>query len=31
VRFDQLLNISWRWLIPLALFNLLYVALVVKI
>jgi NADH-quinone oxidoreductase subunit H len=31
VRFDQLLNISWRWLIPLSLFNLLYVALVVKI
>lgn len=31
VRFDQLLNISWRWLIPLSLFNLLYVAAVVKI
>jgi NADH-quinone oxidoreductase subunit H len=31
VRFDQLLNISWRWLIPLSLFNLLYVAAVVKL
>lgn len=31
VRFDQLLNISWRWLIPLSLFNLLYVAAMVKL
>jgi len=31
VRFDQLLNINWRWLIPLGIANLAVVALVVKI
>jgi NADH-quinone oxidoreductase subunit H len=31
VRFDQLLNISWRWLIPLALLNLVATALMVKL
>lgn len=31
VRFDQLLNISWRWLIPLSLLNLLFTAFLVKL
>lgn len=31
VRFDQILNICWKWLIPLALLNLLVTALVVKL
>jgi NADH-quinone oxidoreductase subunit H len=31
VRFDQLLNIAWKWLIPLTIANLLLTALVVKI
>ncbi len=31
VRFDQLLNLNWRWLMPLALFNLLATALAVKL
>jgi NADH-quinone oxidoreductase subunit H len=31
VRFDQLLNICWKWLIPLSLINLMVTALVVKI
>ena len=31
VRFDQLLNISWRWLIPLALLNLAYTAFIVNL
>jgi NADH-quinone oxidoreductase subunit H len=31
VRFDQLLNLSWKWLIPLALANLLVVAFIVKL
>lgn len=31
VRFDQLLNIAWKWLIPLAILNLLLTALGVKI
>jgi NADH-quinone oxidoreductase subunit H len=30
VRFDQLLNICWKWLIPLGLANLVATALVVK-
>lgn len=31
VRFDQLLNINWKWLMPLALFNLFVTAFVMKI
>ncbi len=31
VRFDQLLNICWKWLIPLSLINLVLTALLVKI
>jgi NADH-quinone oxidoreductase subunit H len=31
VRFDQLLNICWKWLIPLSLINLIVTALVIKI
>ncbi|WP_457571788.1 NADH-quinone oxidoreductase subunit NuoH [Desulfovulcanus sp.] len=30
VRFDQLLNICWKWLIPLSLINLLITALFIK-
>lgn len=31
VRFDQLLNINWKWLLPLSLANLLATALFVKL
>ena len=31
VRFDQLLNINWKWLLPLATINLLAIALIVKL
>jgi NADH-quinone oxidoreductase subunit H len=31
VRFDQLLNLCWKWLIPLGLVNLLATALVLKL
>jgi NADH-quinone oxidoreductase subunit H len=31
VRFDQLLNINWKWLMPLALLNLFVTAFVMKI
>ena len=31
VRFDQLLNICWKWLIPLGLANLAATALIVKL
>ncbi|MBI4799747.1 MAG: NADH-quinone oxidoreductase subunit NuoH [Desulfarculus sp.] len=31
VRFDQLLNICWKWLIPLGLANLIATALVMKL
>ena len=31
VRFDQLLNICWKWLIPLGLLNLVVTALMVKL
>ena len=31
VRFDQLLNIAWKWLIPLAVVNLLATAIFVKV
>jgi NADH-quinone oxidoreductase subunit H len=31
VRFDQLLNINWKWLLPISLANLMATALFVKI
>jgi len=31
VRFDQLLNINWKWLLPLATFNLLATAFFIKL
>ncbi|WP_031483803.1 NADH-quinone oxidoreductase subunit NuoH [Maridesulfovibrio frigidus] len=31
VRFDQLLNLNWKWLMPLALLNLLITAFVTKL
>ncbi len=31
VRFDQLLNINWKWLMPLAVANLLFTAFFVKL
>ena len=31
IRFDQMLNICWKWLIPLALLNLFITAVVIKI
>jgi NADH-quinone oxidoreductase subunit H len=31
VRFDQLLNLNWKWLLPLSLLNLLITAFVMKI
>ncbi|WP_319467526.1 NADH-quinone oxidoreductase subunit NuoH [uncultured Pseudodesulfovibrio sp.] len=31
VRFDQLLNLNWKWLLPLATFNLLATALIIKL
>lgn len=31
VRFDQLLNINWKWLLPLGLLNLWVTALVMKV
>jgi NADH-quinone oxidoreductase subunit H len=31
VRFDQLLNLNWKWLVPLATINLLATALVMKL
>lgn len=31
VRFDQLLNLSWQWLIPLTLANLLVTAFILKL
>jgi NADH-quinone oxidoreductase subunit H len=31
IRFDQLLNINWKWLLPLATLNLLGTALLIKI
>jgi NADH-quinone oxidoreductase subunit H len=31
LRFDQLMNLAWKWLIPLSLINLLITALVVKV
>jgi len=30
VRFDQLLNINWKWLLPLGLLNLWLTALAMK-
>jgi len=30
-RFDQLLNLSWKWLLPVALLNLLATLILVKI
>ena len=31
VRFDQLLNLNWKWLLPLATFNLLATAFIMKL
>lgn len=31
VRFDQLLNINWKWLLPLSLANLMVTALLIKV
>ena len=31
VRFDQLLNINWKWLLPLSVINLLVTAFVMKL
>jgi len=31
VRFDQLLNINWKWLLPLGLLNLWLTAIIIKI
>jgi len=31
VRFDQLLNINWKWLLPLGLLNLWITAIVIKV
>jgi NADH-quinone oxidoreductase subunit H len=31
VRFDQLLNLNWKWLLPLSMINLLATAFVVKL
>lgn len=31
VRFDQLLNINWTWLLPLGVFNLLLTAFIMKL
>jgi NADH-quinone oxidoreductase subunit H len=31
VRFDQLLNLNWKWLLPLGVLNLLVTAFVMKL
>jgi NADH-quinone oxidoreductase subunit H len=31
VRFDQLLNLNWKWLLPISLLNLLVTAFVIKV
>jgi NADH-quinone oxidoreductase subunit H len=31
VRFDQLLNINWKWLLPLSILNLWVTAVLVKV
>ncbi len=31
LRFDQLLNLNWKWLLPLSLLNLIVTAFLMKI
>ena len=31
VRFDQLLNLNWKWLTPIAVLNLVATAVLVKL
>jgi len=31
LRFDQLLNLNWKWLLPISLLNLMVTALLMKV